>query len=282
MEMNIMSDQKTNDLENCIEIYDEEEIQLLEDRRAGKLVYFVSWYFFRGKLLWNVILPFCWVITAFVTWVTYFGLRDIYYYQFDDTKTSELFPTFWLTIHYFLAFVIFFVSFMEERKNPIMEANIIQKLLREVSETDLMRNPVAWRRIAFNVNQCFVRKKYNCAIFHGGEQCRRFFVKEVVIPIDSGSYAIRTCRNGYIHTDYCKDPSNKNLAQKAVANYNKSVENYDELSHMNGIDYGNGLSGKFHIICMNSVLYLFSIEIAFSAIMSLAMVSLVIYRAIFN
>ena len=72
------------------------------------------------------------------------------------------------------------------------------------------------------------------------------------------------------------------LAKKAVANYNKSAEDNDELLHMDGVDSGNGLFEKFNIISMNSVLYLFSIEIAFSAIMSLAMVSLVIYRAIFN
>ena len=277
-----MSEQKTKDLENCVDIYDEEEIQLLEDRRAGKFIYFVSWYFFRRKVLWNIILPICCVGSAFCTWVSYSCLRDIYYYRLDNTKTSELFPPLWLNIHYFLAFVIIFVSCMEERKTPIMEANIIQKLLGEVSETDLMGDPVSWRRIAFNVNQYFVKKRCNSSIFYGGEQCRCFFVKEVVIPIDSGSYAIRTYHNGYIHTDYCKDPLKKKLAQKAVANYNKSVENYDELSHMNGVDCGNGLFEKFHIISMASILLLFSIEIAFSAITSLAMVFLVLYRIIFN
>ena len=277
-----MSQQKTKDLENCVETYEGEEIQLLEDRRAGKLIYFVSWYFFRLKFLWNIILPVFCVGSAYCTSLSCFGLRDIYYYRFDDTKTSELFPPLWLTVHYFLFFVIFFVDCMEKRKNLILEEKILQKLLGEVSETDLMGDPVAWRRIAFSVNQRFVRKKYNSSIFYGGEQCRCYFVKEVMVPVNSGSFVIRTYHNGYIYTDYCKNPSNKMLAKKAVANYNKSAEDNDELSHMDGVDSGNGLFEKFNIISMNSVLYLFSIEIAFSAIMSLAMVSLVIYRAIFN
>ena len=277
-----MSDQKTKDLENCAEIYDEEEIQLLEDRRAGKLIYFVSWYFFRLKLLWNIILPFCCVGSAFCTWLSYSCLRDIYY-RLDDTKTSELFPPSWLTIHYFLAFVIIFVSCMEERKNPIMEVNIIQKLLGEVSETDLMGDSVAWRRIAFNVNKFFVRKRYNSSIFYGGEQCRCFFVKEVVVPIDSGSDAIRTYHSGYIYTDYCKDPSNKNLAKKAVANYNKSAENYDELPHVDRVfECDKGLLEKFHTISMILILCSLAIEWVLSMTMSLAMVSLALYRAIFN
>ncbi|SJM88947.1 uncharacterized protein ZBIST_5147 [Zygosaccharomyces bailii] len=320
-----MSDQKTKDLENCAEIYGEEEIQLLEDRRAGNLMYFISWYFFGGKWLWNIFLPFCWVIVAIFMCLSYLSLRDIYYYRLDDTKTSELFPPLWLAIHYFLALVVLFVGFIGERKNLILEEKTLEKLLEEVSETDLMGDPVAWRkiailflgfigerknlileektleklleevsetdlmgdpvawrRIAFNVNQCFVKKKYNSSIFYGGEKCRCYFVKEVVIPLNSGSFAIRTSYNEYIYTDFCKNASKKKLAQKAVANYNKSIENYDDLSYMDGKFECDKVFEKFHIISMASILLLFSIEIAFSAIMSLAMVALVIYHAIFN
>ena len=277
-----MSDQKTKDLENCAEIYGEEEIRLLEDRRAGNLMYFISWYFFGGKWLWNIFLPFCWVIVAIFMCLSYLSLRDIYYYRLDDTKTSELFPPLWLAIHYFLALVVLFVGFIGERKNLILEEKTLEKLLEEVSETDLMGDPVAWRKIAFNVNQCFVKKKYNSSIFYGGEKCRCYFVKEVVIPVNSGSFAIRTNYNEYIYADFCKNASKKKLAQKAVANYNKSIENYDDLSYMDGEFECDEVFEKFRIISMASILLLFSIEIAFSAIMSLAMVSLVIYRAIFN
>ncbi|CDH11202.1 uncharacterized protein ZBAI_02988 [Zygosaccharomyces bailii ISA1307] len=274
-----MSRQKTADLENCVETYEEKEIQLLEDKRAGDLIYFISWYFFRGRWLWNIILPFCCVIATFCTWLSYFCLRDIYY----NLKMSESIPVLWLTIHYFLAFVIFFVCFMEERKNLTNEAKILQKLLQEVSEADLMGDPVAWRRIAFNVNQYFVKKKYNSSIFYSGEQCRCYFMKEVVIPVHSGSFVIRTYRNGYIYTDYCKDPSNKKLVQKAVKNYNKSVKNYDELLHVDGdFERDNVLFKKIHIFSMTSVLYLFSIEIALSIIMILTMFVLALYRAMFN
>lgn len=44
-----------------------------------------------------------------------------------------------------------------------------------------------------------------------------FFVRKVVIPVDSGSYDIRTGYDEYIYTDYCKNSLNKKLAQKAVA-----------------------------------------------------------------
>ncbi|CDH18070.1 uncharacterized protein ZBAI_09858 [Zygosaccharomyces bailii ISA1307] len=148
---------------------------------------------------------------------------------------------------------MYFVDCMEKRKNLILEEKILQKLLGEVSETDLMGDPVAWRRIAFNVNQCFVKEKYDSSIFYGGEQCRCFFVKEVVIPVDSGSYAIQTYYNEDIYTDFCKNSSNKKLAQKAVANHNKSAENYDELLDMDGeIECNNGLLEKFHAISLIS------------------------------
>ncbi|CDH09167.1 uncharacterized protein ZBAI_00951 [Zygosaccharomyces bailii ISA1307] len=215
----------------------------------------------RGKWLWNIFLPFCWVIVAIFMCLSYLSLRDIYYYRLDDTKTSELFPPLWLAIHYFLAFVILFLGFIGERKNLILEEKTLEKLLEEVSETDLMGDPVAWRRIAFNVNQCFVKKKYNSSIFYGGEKCRCYFVKEVVIPVNSGSFAIRTSYNEYIYTDFCKNASKKKLAQKAVANYNKSIENYDDLSYMDGKFECDKVFEKFHIISMASILLLFSIEI---------------------
>lgn len=274
-----MCQQKTKDLENCAETCEEGEIQLLEDRRDGKLIYFFSWYFFRGKWLWNAFLPVCCVGTALCTWSSFFGLRDVYY----NTKKLEVFPPLWLTIHYFLYFVMYFVDCMEKRKNLILEKKTLQKLLGEVSETDLMGDPVAWRRIAFNVNQCFVKEKYNSSIFFGGEQCRRFFVKEVVIPVDFGSHVIKTCSNDDIYTDFCKNSSNKKLAQKAVANYNKSAENYYELSHMVGeMECDNGLLEKFHTICMISIFCLVYAELALSMILSLAMVALAIYDIIFN
>ncbi|CDH11769.1 uncharacterized protein ZBAI_03555 [Zygosaccharomyces bailii ISA1307] len=231
------------------------------------------------KWLWNVILPLCCVASALCTWSSFFGLRDIYY----DTKTLEVFPPLWLTIHYFLYFVMYFVDCMEKRKNLILEEKILQKLLREVSVTDLMGDPVAWRRIAFNVNQCFVKEKYDSSIFYGGEQCRCFFVKEVVTPVDSGSYAIKTYYNEDIYTDFCKNSSNKKLAQKAVANHNKSAENYNELLDMDGeIECNNGLLEKFHAISLISIFCIVHIELALSMIMSLAMTVLAIYRAIFN
>ncbi|CDH18122.1 uncharacterized protein ZBAI_09910 [Zygosaccharomyces bailii ISA1307] len=146
-----------------------------------------------------------------------------------------------------------------------------------------MGDPVAWRRIAFNVNQCFVKEKYDSSIFYGGEQCKRFFVKEVVIPVGSGSYDIRTRYNDHIYTDYCKNPSNKKLAEKAVANYNKSVENYDEISHMDEeIEYDIGLLEKLHIISVISILCLLSIEMALSMIMCLAIIVLALYRTFFS
>ncbi|CDH13218.1 uncharacterized protein ZBAI_05004 [Zygosaccharomyces bailii ISA1307] len=146
-----------------------------------------------------------------------------------------------------------------------------------------MGDPVAWRRIAFNVNQFFVKKKYDSSIFYGGEQCRRFFVKEVVIPVNSGSYAIETCYNDDICTNFCKNSSNRKLVQKAVANYNKYAENYDELRHMDReIECDSRLLEKFHSISVISILLLLAIEWALSMTMSLAMVALALYRTFFS
>lgn len=72
---------------------------------------------------------------------------------------------------------------MEERANLLIEVEMLQKLLGEVSETDL-RDPVDWKRIALNVNQCFLKEKYNSSIFYGGDQCRCYFVKEILKPVD--------------------------------------------------------------------------------------------------
>ena len=93
--------------------------------------------------------------------------------------------------------------------------------------------------------------------FMVGNNVGVFLLKNFLVPVDSGSYAIRTCYNDNIYTDFCKNSFNKKLAQKAVANCNKSVENCGEISQMNGVDCDNGLFEKFHIISMNSVLYLF-------------------------
>lgn len=59
-----------------------------------------------------------------------------------------------------------------------------------------------------------------------------FFVKETVTPVNSRSYDIKTCYDRYIYTYFCKNPLNKNLIEKAIANYNEIVESYDELSRM--------------------------------------------------
>lgn len=59
-------------------------------------------------------------------------------------------------------------------------------------------------------------------------------MKEVVIPVTSGSYVIETCYNDDTYTNFCENSSNRKLVRKAVANYSKSAEDYDELSHMEG------------------------------------------------
>lgn len=125
-----MSHPEAKELEKGVEKHKEEEIRLLEDRRAGKLIFFVSWYFLWGKWLWNVFLPAACVCSASCAWLTYYCLRDIY----SNSETSDLFPTLWLTIHYSLAFVIYFVDYVEEKKNLTMEAKTLQKLLEEVSK----------------------------------------------------------------------------------------------------------------------------------------------------
>lgn len=52
-------------------------------------------------------------------------------------------------------------------------------------------------------------------------------MRKVAKPIYSGSYDTRRYYHENILRDYCKNPSNKKLAQKTVANCTKSVDNGD-------------------------------------------------------
>lgn len=73
------------------------------------------------------------------------------------------------------------------------------------------------------------------------------------------------------------------LVERAVANYQKSVENFDELSHTAEEDECRDDSfEKFCSIINNSIFYLVIIELASCMVMMMAFIISMISYAIFN
>ncbi|CDH10511.1 uncharacterized protein ZBAI_02297 [Zygosaccharomyces bailii ISA1307] len=120
------------------------------------------------------------------------------------------------------------MSYINCKEAVDIETNLLQKILEEVAEIDLVGNPQAWRTIAFRINSCFVENKYeyDSPIFYGGEQCRRFFVREIVKPIESTSYNIRQFYGTNVLKTYCQNTSHWMLDERAIANYEKSIAEY--------------------------------------------------------
>lgn len=118
----------------------------------------------------------------------------------------------WLIINYLVYVAMVFVIYIQDRNNISIKTKALQKLLKEVAEIDLMRDLEAWQKIAFRANCCFMKKSYNNPIFYSGEQRRWFFVREIVKPVEFGSYNIRCCYDRERYGDYFQDLSNKKLA----------------------------------------------------------------------
>lgn len=95
------------DLEKCVEICEEEEIQLPGDSTSGKLVYFLAPYFLGKTWIYDIILALLGAYISSCTALAYFSLRDFYDNKIE-TKLSDLFSPLWMIIHYFLCFTIFF------------------------------------------------------------------------------------------------------------------------------------------------------------------------------
>ncbi|GAV46421.1 hypothetical protein ZYGR_0A00100 [Zygosaccharomyces rouxii] len=280
--MSMISDESEMDLEKCEQICEGEEIELPEDSSGGKLTYFLAPYFFEKTWILGILVSLSGVLLSSVARAGYFGLREFY----DDPFKMELLDVFsplWMIIHYFLFFIMFFAEFIQHRKNFDLETKVLQKLLKEVAEIDLTGDPLAWQRIASRVN-CFSEETGNrYSLFSGGGHCMRFFVREIVKPIECQTYDIRCYCEGSTVVNFWKNPSNKALTERALANYNKSVENFGELSHIAEKDgCRDDIFENFCGIIKTSMLYFWAIEYVFSLIMVLAFIISMISYAIFR
>ncbi|CAR28497.1 ZYRO0F05368p [Zygosaccharomyces rouxii] len=280
--MSMISDESEMDLEKCVQMYEEEEIELPEDSSGGKLTYFLAPYFFEKTWISDIILPLSAAYSSSFVLLAYSSLRGFYDDQLE-TKLSDIFSPLWMIIHYFLCFTVFFMNFIYHRKKIDIETKVLQKLLKEVGEMDLTGDPVAWRRIASRVNHFSEEKGYHYSVFYGGGHCMRFFVRELVKPIERQTYDIRCYCEGKMYRNFWKNPSNKVLVERAVANYDESVENFGELSYTAEEDgCRDDIFEKSRSIFNTSMLYLGTIEVASFMIMALALLVLLISRAIFN
>ncbi|KAH9201193.1 hypothetical protein LQ764DRAFT_104642 [Zygosaccharomyces rouxii] len=281
--MSMISDESEMDLEKCVQTCEEEEIELPADSSGGKLMYFLAPYFFGKTWICDISLSLLGAIMSpSLVRLPYFSLCDFYDDQLE-TKLSDVFSPLWMIIHYFLFFIMLFVNFIHHRKKVNIEKKALQKLLKEVAEIDLTEDPVAWKRIAFKVNQFCEEGGNHYSLFYSGEHCMRFFVREIVKPIERQTYDIRCYCEGEMYRNFWKNPSNKALVERAVANYNKSVENFGELSHTAEKDEcRGGIFEKFRNIFNTSMLYLGAIESASFMIMTPAYIISMIAWAIFN
>lgn len=276
--MNAISHENKKDLESCVGTCEQEEIKLLEDKPCGRLIYYFSPYFFKQVWIYDIIYPLYGAVLGLCVWLLYVALQD-FYYGLGNTEWSYLIPPLWVTIHYILYFIMLFICYILDRRNMFIDTKVIEKLLGEVAEADLKGDPAAWRRIAFRVNQCFMSERYNNSIFYSGEQCRRFFVREFVERVKSVSFDDNTYHSGEIAMYCLEDTSKKKLVERAVANYNKSVEYFDEETDVDmGTEYCDGLFKRFAIIIEVSILCLGIAEMASFVVMDLVLLVFAIYK----
>ncbi|GAV56453.1 hypothetical protein ZYGR_0DO00100 [Zygosaccharomyces rouxii] len=279
--MSVISDESEMDLEKCVQTFEEEKIELPEDSTGGKLMYFLAPYFFEKTWISDISLSLlgAFLSSPFVR-LPYFSLRD-YFDTELETKFLEVFSPVWMIVHYFLFFTVFFVNFIYHKKNVDIDTKVLQTLLKEVAEMDLIGDPIAWRRITSRVNLFSKETGYRYSLFYSGEHCMHFFVREIVKPIECQTYDIRCYYEGERYRNFWKNPSNKVLIERAVANYDKSVENFGKLSHTAEEDEcRDGIFEKFRNILNTSMLYLGAIELALSITMTLVYFFLLIWHAI--
>ncbi|KAH9200423.1 hypothetical protein LQ764DRAFT_227512 [Zygosaccharomyces rouxii] len=280
--MSMISDESEMDLEKCVPTFEEEEIELPEDSSGGKLTYFLAPYFFEKTWISDIGFSLLGAYLASLVRLPYFSLRDFYDVSFE-TKLSDIFSPLWMIIHYFLCFTMFSVDFIYDRKKVNIEKKVLQQLLKEVAEMDLTGDPVAWQRVASRVNHFSEEGGHHYPLFYSGEHCKRFFVREIVKPIECQTYDIRCYQEGSTVVNFWKNPPNKALTERALANYNKCVESFGKLSHTAEKDeFRDGIFEKFHSIFNTSLFYLVIIELGSFIIMMLTFIISMISCAIFN
>ncbi|AQZ10041.1 hypothetical protein BZL39_A09770 [Zygosaccharomyces parabailii] len=283
--MATLTNESQKDLEKCawndVGRHEEEKVQLLEDSTMGKLTYFFFPYFSQNMWM-DILISLIYTLLPLSAQLMYFFLCEIIYHGFQK-DLSHIFCAPWLIIHYFLYHAVFFVDYIYCKATVSIGTNSLQKLLEEVAEIDLAGDPEAWRKIAFKVNCSFAEDKYRKPVFYGGEQCRRFFVREFLRPIKSESYYIAWFTEERLIKTYCEDESNRMLAEQAIANYKKSIDGFDDLFEIDRKeDRTDRLFERFHNIAMTMVLCLGLIGLASFLFMILAVIVIPICYSVFN
>lgn len=213
----------------------------------------------------------------------YFFLYENIYPGFE-ADVSGIFSASWLIIHCFVHYAVFVSNYIYCKATVDIEMDQLQKLLEEVAAINLAGDPEPWRRIAFRVNCWFAEDECNNPLFYGGEQCRRFFVRDILRPMDPESYKMGWFFEGKLVKTYCEDVSNRMLAEKAIANYRKNnLEEFDDLSEINSnAGWNDLLFEKVHRIIMAIVLGAVLIEFVSILFLGLASIVVCIYYAISN
>lgn len=81
-------------------------------------------------------------------------------------------------------------------------------------------------------------------------------MREIVKPIESGSYKFEGDYEGDIWVDL-QDSFNKELADRAVRNYKKSIEDLSDVSDMDKEDdWNERFFRRFHCIVKATIFYL--------------------------
>ena len=156
--------------------------------------------------------------------------------------------------------------------------------MEKVAEIDFAGDPEPWLRIALRFNSWSAEDKRSNPLFYGEKQCRSFYIREILRPVDPESYKIGWFLEGKLLKTYCEDVSNRMLAEKAIANHRKNnLEEFDDLSE---IDSNNGwndrLFKKIYRIIMAIVLGMVVIEFASILFLGLTSIVVCIYYATSN
>lgn len=231
------------DLEKCSQVctptYEEEGCQLLEDKPGGKIVYLFSYCFYSGGYVPGLAWIGIFISQAVELECFYFFARDyIYGENIEDeydalSGIAYLFSTKWMIVNYVIITCYTLANcalFYFNQDVEIRRKQILQKLLEEVASSDLREGPDAWRTIAIRANQLVAQMGYRYDLFYGGKECLNYFVENIVKPVKSESYRIPTYDSEVEEAKFCDCPTNKNLVERAVANYDKSLESLGELS----------------------------------------------------
>lgn len=208
-------DGAAKDLDGYTQTFTEEVVKLPDDRRAGKWIYFFWLWVMTPASLLTIACPFSLIFLPILL-ARFFA---------DWIHISSVLLC---VIHLILFFIFALLTAITTYDMTAINKNALERLLEEIADSDQIENSMAWRRAAFKVNQL----GYHYSYFYSGRQCKNFFVKKIVKPVESESYNIKFRNSEWFggYSDFCDEQSKKILSQRAVANYKRSVTAPNDFS----------------------------------------------------